>query len=140
MAKSRNIVLEGDYKNYNVLYDGKKAFIIGSFTAFAKKEKIFLDVNTVENIEILNQQQSNDTGSGIARGIVGGALLGGAGLVAGATLGKTANINNVTIIFRNGSKSLLEVDKKIFDYLFSLKWKLENTPNEELEKIMTNLN
>ena len=130
MAKAKNKVIEGEYKNYSIINISKEVYLFKD--SFNKDKALLFNVKTIKSIELLNQVQSQDTSSGIARGIVGGALLGGAGLVAGTNLAKASSINLFTVIFEDNKKSLIEVDAKIFDVLFSLKWKIENTPQEEL--------
>ena len=53
-------------------------------------------------------------------------MLGPLGLIAGAMTGKTSNIHMITITYTDGEKSLVEVDKVVFDRLMSINWRIEN--------------
>ena len=121
MAKARNQFMEGKYKGkvFVKRLDGK----LGVLQGF---KQIILDETNISKIEVLNQEQSKDTGSSVARGLVGGVLLGPLGLIAGALTGKTGNITMVTITYTDGEKSLVEVDKDVFDRLMSINWRIEN--------------
>lgn len=125
MAKAKNEFLQGKYKGkiFVKRMDGKLSILDGW-------KQIMLDETNISNIEIMNQEQSKDTGSTVARGLVGGVLLGPVGLLAGAMLGKNSSINMITITFTDGQKSLVEVDKDIFDRLMTIKWNLDNKANE----------
>lgn len=125
MAKAKNEFLQGKYKGkiFVKRMDGKLSILDGW-------KQIMLDETNISNIEIMNQEQSKDTGSTVARGLVGGVLLGPVGLLAGAMLGKNSSINMITITFTDGQKSLVEVDKDILDRLMTIKWNLDNKANE----------
>lgn len=126
MAKARNEFLEGKYKGkvFVKRMDGKISVLDGFF------KQIIFDETNIKDIEVITQDKSKDVGSSVARGLAGGILLGPVGLLAGAMLGKNSNINMVTITFTDGQKSLVEVDKDIFDRLMTIKWNLDNKTNE----------
>ena len=63
----------------------------------------------------MTAEKSKDIVSSVARAVVGGVLLGPIGLVAGALVGKESNINRFEITYKDGEKSLVEVDKKLGD-------------------------
>lgn len=122
MAKAKNKVIEGKFKNEPIMIGVNDTVeIVYGFLKIYK-----LNEENINKIELLNTEQSKDIGSSVARGLVGGLLLGPVGLVAGAMVGKQSNINMFNIYYKNGEKSLIEVDKKISDCLLSLKWRLEN--------------
>ena len=56
---------------------------------------------------------------GVARGLVGGALLGPVGLLAGGLSAKNKGIYQVAVQFKDGSRSLIEIDDKIYKALIS---------------------
>lgn len=126
MSKARNQFLEGKYKGkvFVKRMDGKISVLDGFF------KQIIFDETNIKDIEVITQDKSKDVGSSVARGLAGGILLGPVGLLAGAMLGKNSNINMATITFTDGQKSLVEVDKDIFDRLMTIKWNLENKTNE----------
>lgn len=129
MAKARNEFLEGKYKEkvFVKRADGKISVLDGFF------KQIIFDETNIKDIEVITQDKSKDVGSSVARGLAGGILLGPVGLLAGAMLGKNSNINMVTITFTDGQKSLVEVDKDIFDRLMTIKWNLDNKKVDEVE-------
>jgi hypothetical protein len=69
---------------------------------------------TVESYELITDEHRKSAKSGIARGLVGGALLGPVGMLAGGMSAKSKGIYQVAIQFKDGKRSLLEVDDKIY--------------------------
>lgn len=122
MSKAKNQVIEGKFKGQYLFADPKNTASI----CYGLLKSYQLTKENVEKVELLTAEKSKDVGSSVARGLVGGVLLGPVGLVAGALLGKDSNINRFEITYKDGEKSLVEVDKKIGDCILSLKWDLEN--------------
>lgn len=122
MAKAKNQVIEGKFKGQLLFKDVNN--IVAISYGFLKSYQL-TDEN-VEKVDLLVAEQSKDIGSSVARGLVGGVLLGPIGLIAGAMLGKSGNINRFDIIYKDGEKSLIEVDKNISDCILNLKWNIEN--------------
>lgn len=110
MAKAKNKVIAGDYEGKKVDVGGlSSAFIIvGIF------KTINLDKKNVETYELITDEHRKSAKSGVARGIVGGALLGPVGMLAGGISAKTKGIYQIAIQFKDGKRSLLEVDDKIY--------------------------
>lgn len=75
---------------------------------------INLDSKIVETYELITDEHRKSAKSGVARGIVGGALLGPVGMLAGGISAKTKGIYQIAIQFKDGKRSLLEVDDKIY--------------------------
>lgn len=109
MAKAKNKVVAGEY-------DGKVVSasfgIVSIITGFGKS----VDINnrTVETYELLTDEHRKSAKSGVARGLVGGALLGPVGLLAGGISAKEKGVYQVAIMFKDGNKSLIECDDKIY--------------------------
>ena len=122
MAKAKNQVIEVKFKGQYLIKDVNN--IVSISYGFFKSYQITKE--NVEKIELLTAEKSKDIGSSVARGLVGGILLGPVGLVAGALVGKDSNINRFEIMYKDGEKSLVEVDKKLGDCILSVKWELEN--------------
>jgi len=110
MAKAKNRVISGAYIGYKI-----NAFL-GELVLsnLSSTKSISINKNNVSSIELVDSSKQRDTGSTIARGLVGGILLGPAGIVGGALLGKSNEINLLSINFKDGKKSLIEVDNKIY--------------------------
>lgn len=100
-------VIAGDYKGKLVKYDFKGVYIDAG--NFFKTTKIRINKDTVSNYEVKSEEHQKSASSAISRAAVGGALLGPAGLFAGATA-KTKSEYIVAIEFKDGKRSLLEVD------------------------------
>lgn len=112
MASAANKVIAGDYEKKAVTVSGSKVVIS---TGFMKS--VTLDRNTVEAYELITDEHRKSAASGAARGIVGGVLLGPVGLLAGGLSAKSKGIYQVAIQFKDGKKSLIEVDDKIYKTL-----------------------
>lgn len=112
MASTKNTVIAGDYEKKQVYLEstlsGKKAVIKAGFV-----KKIYLDKSTVESYEVVDESSRKSAASAVGRAAVGGFLLGPVGLAA-ALSAKSKGIHTVAIQFKDGSRSLLEVDDKIY--------------------------
>lgn len=105
---AKNAVVNGDYKGKVVAQGGGKAFIsLGLF------KSIDLNSSTIESYEVLDEQHQKSAASAVGRAALGGALLGPVGLLAGVAA-KTKGAYYVAIQFKDGKRSLLEVDDKIY--------------------------
>lgn len=71
----------------------------------------------VENYELITDEHRKSAASGVSRGLVGGALLEPVGMLAGAMSAKNKGIYQIAIQFKDGKKSLIEVDDKIYKAL-----------------------
>lgn len=109
-----NSVIGGDYKNgvINFSFGGKVS--ITYFKGLMKTETIDVNRNTVSNYSVIDKESKKSFSSGLARGAVGGALLGPVGAVVGASTAKSKNTYLVEIQFKDGCHSLLELDKNGF--------------------------
>lgn len=109
---SRNSVIEGDYKGKMVLNPTGKPYITIGFG-----KKLYLNKETVEEYQLIDEDTRKSAASGVARGLVGGALLGPVGMLAGGLSAKNKSAVMVTIQFKDGKKSLLEIDGIIYKSL-----------------------
>lgn len=116
MAKAKNAVIAGDYvgKKVNLSF-GRVQLDMGLMPA------ITLDRSTVADYSVVDESQKKSMSSGAMRGLVGGALLGPAGLVAGAVTAKQKGIYQIAIQLKedpqwvaSGKRFLIEVDDKIY--------------------------
>ncbi len=112
MAKAKNAVIAGDYNGKAVIQSlGIVSISLGWLNSLA------LNSQSVESYELITDEHRKSAKSGITRGIVGGALLGPVGMLAGGVSAKSKGIYTVAIQFKDGKKSLLEVDDKIYKAL-----------------------
>lgn len=115
MAKASNKVIDGEYKGCLVVgMKGAKDTIVSISTGMLKKP-VILSSENVEAYELVTDQHVKSAASGVARGLVGGALLGPVGMIAGAVTAKEKGIYTVVIKFKDGKTSLLEVDDNIYN-------------------------
>ena len=124
-----NTVIAGDYLNGVVVDEFDKLVI--SVT----KEFAVINAKTVKAYELVTEDTQKSAASGIARGIVGGALLGGVGAIAGAASGKTKGTYQVAVEFVNGKKSLLQLDTKAYQTLAKVCFGCGNGTIEEANEI-----
>jgi hypothetical protein len=109
MAKARNKVIAGDYLGRPVMQTFGMAFISLSIT-----KNIELTKDNVEDYEVMDESHTRSTASTIGRGLIGGFLLGPAGMLGGALTSKKKGIYVIALKFKDGGKSLIEVDDKIY--------------------------
>lgn len=136
----KNTITAGDYKGYwvwktdnivkeNHAYITKpKSFLLGAcklFLAictvgislfFTRTKKIPLDKTTVESYEVIGEESQTSATSAVARGAIGAALLGPVGLTA-ALSAKKKGLHTIALQFKNGKRSLAEVDDEIYKIL-----------------------
>ncbi len=107
----KNIVTAGDYEDRHIELSGKKVFIRDGNFGFGKK--IFIDRDTVDAYEVVGEDIKTSGTSAVARGAVGAAILGPVGLLAGVSA-KKKGIHTIAIQFKDGKKSLMDVDDEVF--------------------------
>ena len=111
-----NVIQAGEYEGFIIMQKHGGLWCTKGVGGF------LIDKSTVQAYEDISTESSKSLSSGIARGLIGGAMLGGVGAVAGAVSAKSKNTYSVAVEWRNGKKSLLELDganhklflKKIF--------------------------
>lgn len=106
---AKNKVIAGDYAGKIVGQALGQPYIA---TGFIKSMN--LDKNNVESYELITDEHRKSAASGLTRGLVGGALLGPVGMLAGSLSAKNKGIYQIAIQFKDGKRSLLEVDEKIY--------------------------
>lgn len=107
---AKNRVISGDYIGKQVLGGGVAQ--AGISLGFLKQ--LYLNKTTVKNYEVIADEHNKSAVSGAIKGMVGGTLLGGAGLLAGSLSAKEKGIYTIAIQFKDGKKSLIEVNEKIY--------------------------
>ena len=111
MASAKNKVIAGDYEKKKVYFkstwSGRKVVIQ---TGYIKVTP--LDKKTVESYEVIEEDSRTSATSAVGRAAVGSFFLGYAGLAAGLSA-KKKKARLVAVQFKDGHRSLLEVDEKI---------------------------
>ncbi|MCR5623506.1 MAG: hypothetical protein K6G18_16830 [Treponema sp.] len=130
-----NHIISGDYAGgfISVEYD---KFVITP----AKGDRVLVNAKTVKAYELVTEDSQKSMASGIARGLVGGALLGGVGLVAGATTAKSKGTYRVAIEFMDGKKSLFELDDKAYKDLTRILFNCGQASPEEVAQEIEEFN
>lgn len=111
MAKAKNKVIAGDYNGKPVVSSLGTVAISNGF------RPVQVNSSTVESYELITDEHRKSAASGVARGLVGGALLGPVGMLAGGLSAKSKGIYQVAVQFKDGKRSLLEVDDTIYKAL-----------------------
>ncbi|MBO5111551.1 MAG: hypothetical protein J6D21_12660 [Clostridia bacterium] len=115
MAKVKNAVIAGDYTGRKVLCAGNRIIFDRAF-----ESPVEVSSATVDRYEVIDQESSKSLGSAFGRGLIGNALFGTVGMVAGALSAKNTTAIVVSIEFKNGDKSLIEIDQKIYKVLLKI--------------------
>lgn len=119
MAKAKNQVIAGDFS-------GKKVFKRGSDLCIdiGNLSPIYLNQESVEAYEVITDEHRKSAVSGVARGLVGGALIGPVGMLAGSLSAKSKGVYQVAVQFKYDRKatysekrSLIEVDDSLYKIL-----------------------
>lgn len=105
---AKNAVIAGDYEK-SIIVNTVKGVVLS--TGFLKTMP--LDKTTIENYELMDEEKRTGATSAVSRGLVGGFLLGPVGLLAGLSA-KKKGVHVIAIEFKDGKKSLLEIDDKIY--------------------------
>lgn len=122
MASAKNKVLSGDYVDDSVRIEclgTQLVFGYGKDNDLFTTTHITLDKSTVESYEVLTEDKVKSASSTMLRAGAGALLLGPVGLLAGVS-GKTKGIYNVAILFKDGKKSLIEIDDKHYKVLMKV--------------------
>ncbi|AOY77231.1 hypothetical protein [Clostridium formicaceticum] len=109
---AKNKVIAGEYKGKSLAAALGTVIISTTFT-----KSLVLDNTTVDAVEVVTDEHRKSAASGVARGLVGGALLGPVGMLAGGLSAKSKGIYTLAIRFKDGKESLVEVDDKIYKAL-----------------------
>lgn len=110
-----NIITAGDYKGYIDYKNKKKGLYI--YGAFGLGKKTFINKETVDHYEVIGEEQHQSFGSGVARATIGGVLFGVGGAVAGAASGKKKGLHTVSVVFKDGTKFMCNLDDLMFKHL-----------------------
>ena len=109
---TKNKVIAGDYVKKSIYLESTLTGKVAVINAGIFK-KVRLNKKTVESYEITEEESRMSATSAVGRAAVGGFLLGPAGLAAGLT-GKKKKTRLVAIQFKDGRRSLLEVNDKVY--------------------------
>lgn len=112
MGKARNIVVDGAHKGKHISVDIRDNLVINeSFT-----KMITINSATCKEYMLLTEDVTKSASSAITRGLVGGAFLGGVGLLAGLSA-KNVGVYNVILTYRDDTQDLIEIDESYYKKL-----------------------
>ena len=114
----KNIVVSGDYKGYIDFKNKKQGLYI--YGSFGLGKRYFINKDTVSGYEVIDEESHKSFGSGVARGIVGAAVFGGVGAIAGAASAKKKSIYRVSVVFKDGTKCLCDLDGEMYKHLVEI--------------------
>ncbi len=106
-----NSVIGGDYKGSSCKMTGGKSNHVEIRDSF--RGNIPLTKTTVASYSLVDAEERKSASSGVLRAGVGAFLLGPIGLAAGLSA-KRKGIYTIAIEFRDGRKSLIEIDEELY--------------------------
>lgn len=109
---AKNKVIAGDYEGKKIMSTFGIVQIPGGFTS----KGIEINKDTVEEYEVITEESRKSATSAVGRAFVGGFVLGPVGWLAGLSA-KSKGTHTVAIQFKDGKKSLIEIDDKIYKAL-----------------------
>ncbi|HEY4623529.1 MAG TPA: hypothetical protein VIH12_06695, partial [Solibacillus sp.] len=104
-------VIAGEYINKNIMMGRNEVLLYTSFT-----KSFPLNKDNVKSYELITEEHRKSAVSGVTRGLVGGALLGPVGLLAGLSA-KNKGTHTIALEFMDGKKSLIEINEKLYKVL-----------------------
>ena len=105
---AKNKVIAGDYAGKMISSSFGETRIMIGFSS-----NIIIDKMNVESYEVIDETSRKSATSVAGRALVG-SLFGGVGMIAGALSAKSKGVHTLAILFKDGKKSLIEVDDKIY--------------------------
>lgn len=108
---AQNKVIAGDYQGKNLMLGRNEVLLYTSFT-----KSFPLNKNSIDSYELITEEHRKSAVSGVTRGLVGGALLGPVGLLAGLSA-KNKGTHVIAIKFTDGKQSLIEINEKLYKTL-----------------------
>ncbi len=104
-----NKVIAGKYEGKSIMVTKGKVLIVTS--PFSPLE---LSGENISNYEVITEEHRKSAKSGVARGLVGGALIGPVGMLAGGISAKSKGTYQIAIEFNDGDRSLIEIESKVY--------------------------
>lgn len=121
---AKNKVIDGDYKGKSVVVT-----VAGVTIVLGLLKKVMINESTVEKYEVFDSEKKTSASSAIGRGAVGSLFLGPIGLLA-ATSAKKKGVYVIAVQFKDGKRSLIEVDEKAYQKILLINFKNENKVDE----------
>ena len=109
----------GDHKGMIKFKNWKKGLYIDESTMF-KKKLTFINKETVDSYELMMNESETTKKGALTKGVLGGAVFGLGGAIAGGTSSKKQSKYMVSIVFKDGTKALCEMDAQTYEVLLKL--------------------
>jgi len=107
----KNKVIAGNHEGYNVKSDcGLLTLNLALLSG--QSGTIEINRNTVRKHEVVTSNHRKSAVSGIMRGLIGEYIFDSVGLIGGTTSAKNRGDYIVAVEFRDGRRSLIEIDEK----------------------------
>lgn len=113
---ARNKVIAGAYEGYHVKA-GYSAYTFNPPLLSSHGSRIEVNRNSVRSYAVVTNDHRKSATSGILRGLIGSYFLGSAGMLGGILSAKNTGEYLVAVEFRDGRRSLIEVDDKRYKEL-----------------------
>ena len=114
-SMAKNMVIAGNYAGKLVRVSVGPMGVPSISLNIFKDEYVLIDKYSVESFNVVNKEEETSAVSGIARSAIGGALFGAPGFFGGAASAKNKTTYTVAINFKDGKRSLVEVDEEIYE-------------------------
>ena len=114
-----NHAAAGDHQGMIKFKNWKKGLYIDESSLF-KKKLTFINKETVESYEDVKNDSGSSKKGALTKGVLGGAVFGLGGAIAGGTSSKNQSKYMVSIIFKDGTKALCELDAHTYEVLLKL--------------------
>lgn len=114
---AKNQIISGWGKGSQIIKEGLKGFetltckpdkLLGSKDFHSKTR------NGIASYEVIDKSSVKNTSNMVKRGILGSLLAGDAGLLAGALSSKDTNTYTIAVEFKDGKRSLIELDDEYY--------------------------
>lgn len=113
----KNYVSTGDYAHFKISIDTKNCLKISALNGW-KPLTIKINPETVDSYELIGEESHTSGSSAVGRAAVGSFLLGPIG-VAAALSAKKKGIHTIGIKWKDGGKSIIEIDDKLYKTFLS---------------------
>lgn len=117
-----NTVIAGEYTNGMITYKNKKKgfqITVAKMLGLVEK-KYLMNPDTVESWELYEETSKTSFASGAARSAVGGIAFGPVGAVIGAATAKEKKSYKVSVVFKDGTRALCELDDIYYKWFLEL--------------------
>ncbi|WP_199798546.1 SHOCT domain-containing protein [Clostridium tetani] len=122
---AKNKVIDGDYKGKSVVPTALGiTIVLGLF------KKVMINESTVENYDVFDSEKTTSATSAMGRGALGSFFLGPIGLLA-ATSAKKKGVYVIAVQFKDGKRSLIEVNEKIYKQILLLNFRKDGNGKNE---------